>query len=336
MLASLAVLPSTASPTSPTPRAQDRAGLWDTDYTPDLVAQDCGGWELDKAGFCTADDWRNGIEFGTRFQTSRAVSVVGVRAYRIDPAVVTGSLWDGLGNRIATGTFERTSRKGWQDLVFASPVTITPGQTYIASYYTPGTKYAFEYHYFERQATRGPITALRATDSAPNGVHCYDVAPCAYPSRGFRSTNYWVTPLWQELSDPTSPTPTPTPTTPTPTSPAGAVPPVVLASTPSAGAKRVDRGASIKVTFSKKLRPTTLNRMSVHLHRAGRSARVLVRLSYDAGRKRLTLTPKTRLRAGTTYRVVVTSKVVDTFGNRLDQDPAKPGIQQATWTFRTR
>lgn len=332
VLASSMVLPSTATPPS-TPRAAPaHVGLWDADFGPGLKAEDCGRWKLDD-GFCTANDWRNGVELGTRFRTSRDVSIVGVRVYRIDPATVTGSLWDGQGNRIATGTFAPTARKGWQDLVFAQPVAITPGQTYIASYYTPATKYAFQYDFFDRQVTRGPITALRATDSVPNGVHCYDVAPCTSPTDGFRSSSYWVTPLWQNASDPTVPTPTPTPT---PTPPPTAVAPVVNASAPSAGATRVSRNASIKVTFSSKIRPATLTRTSVRLHRTGSTARVPMRLSYDAKRARLTLTPKSRLRRGTTYRVVVTSKVRDTLGNALDQDPVKPGIQRATWTFRTR
>lgn len=330
VLATLAGLPSTAAP-APEPRAKAPTGMWDTDYEAGLVHQDCGRWKLDDDGFCTANDWRNGVELGMRFQTSRPVDVVGVRVYRVDPANVTGSLWDSVGNRLATGTFERTSTKGWQDLVFAHPVTITPGQTYIASYYTPATKYAFEYDYFESQATRDPITAMRATGSAPNGVHCYDVAPCSFPSDAFRSSNYWVTPLWREVAGAT-----PTPPTPTPTSPTDALPPLVNASAPGAGAKRVSRGATIKVTFSKKVRPATLTRMSVRLHRKGSKARVPARLSYDAARQRLTLVPKKRLQAGTRYRVVVTSKVRDTFGNKLDQDPEKPGVQQATWTFRTR
>ncbi|CUR62490.1 exported hypothetical protein [metagenome] len=331
VLASSTLLPSAATPAQAPRTAPGPAALWDADFGPGLKAEDCGRWKLDD-GFCTANDWRNGVELGTRFRTSRVVSVVGVRAYRVDPATVTGSLWDGQGNRIATGTFAPTTRKGWQDLVFAQPVAISPGQSYIASYYTPATKYAFQYDFFDRQVTRGPITALRATDSAPNGVHCYDVAPCTSPTDGFRSSSYWVTPLWQDVSDPTAPDPTPTPA---PTPPA-AVAPVVNASVPGAGATRVSRSASIKVTFSTKIRAATLTRASVRLQRKGKAVRVPMRMSYDAQRARLTLTPKSRLRPGTTYRVVVTSKVRDTLGNALDQDPDKPGIQRASWTFRTR
>jgi hypothetical protein len=333
VLASAGAAPAPAAPAPDHRAIQDAVGLWDTDFNAGQKAEDCGRWKLGDRGFCTANDWRNGVELGTAFQTERVVTVVGVRVHRVDPGQVTGSLWDGLGNRIATGTFAQTSKKGWQDLVFAQPVAISPGQTYIASYYTPGTKYAFQYDFFDRAMTRGPITALRSTASAPNGLHCYDVSPCTHPTDGFRSSSYWVTPLWRTSSTP-APTPTPTPT-PMPVPPAAQAP-AVQASAPSAGATRVSRRTSIRVTFSTKIRAATLTRASVRLVRAGRAARVPARLSYDARRARLTLTPKSRLRPGTTYRVVVTSKVRDTSGNALDQDPQKPGIQRATWTFRTR
>ena len=38
----------------------------------------------------------------------------------------------------------------------------------------------------------------------------------------------------------------------------------------------------------------------------------------------------------TTYRVVITSAVLDPAGNRLDQNPTKPGPQKKTWRFTTR
>ena len=88
-------------------------------------------------------------------------------------------------------------------MTFDAPVTIAPGTTYIASYFTPNTKYAFGYEYFADQPrTVGPVTALASTDADPNGVHCYDGAPCgSFPVRGYRNSSYWVTPLW--AADPT-------------------------------------------------------------------------------------------------------------------------------------
>ncbi len=79
-------------------------------------------------------------------------------------------------------------------------MTIEPDVTYVASYFTPGTKYAFRHHYFAESGRRvGPITALRSTDRDPNGVHCYGGTGCgSFPERPYRSSTYWVSPLWSE------------------------------------------------------------------------------------------------------------------------------------------
>ena len=42
------------------------------------------------------------------------------------------------------------------------------------------------------------------------------------------------------------------------------------------------------------------------------------------------------LRRHTTYRVVLTTRVRDLAGNRLDQDAGTPGRQRASWAFTTR
>ena len=60
------------------------------------------------------------------------------------------------------------------------------------------------------------------------------------------------------------------------------------------------------------------------------------RLRYDERRTRLVLDPARRLRPGTTYRVLIKTRVVDVAGNPLDQNPRKTGAQAAKWRFRTR
>ena len=336
-LAALMMLPLSAAPAQAPRAGADVVGLWDTSHRAGLVARDCEQWTLNDDGFCTADDTRNGVELGVRFRTSQELTITGVRVYRVDLGTVTGSLWDDQGVRLATGTFESRGRRGWQDLEFDAPVVVSAGRTYVASYYSPATRYAFEYGFFDRQITRGPVTALRSSDDTPNGVHCYDVASCVSPTRGFRSSNYWVTPLWR---DPTTagPMPTPTPTaTATPTAtPEQPAPPRVTAAVPRPGATRVRTGATIRVTFSERVRAATLNRTTVLLRRKGRTDRLAVTLAYDAQRRRLTIDPKARLRPGTAYRVLVTSDVVDPAGTSLDQDPRRRGDQQAAWRFRTR
>lgn len=306
-------------------------GLWDPGFGAQMTKEDCGEWRLDAQGFCTANDARNGVELGVKFQASRSLFVTGVRLYRTDFNTVTGSLWDGEGARLATGTFAPAATAGWQDMTFSKPVAISPGQTYIASYHSPATKYAFKYGFFDDELTRGPVTALRAVAGDPNGVHCYDNAQrCSFPTRAHHSSTYWVTPLWQ--NPPGQPVPPPA----VPTPPADVVPPVVDQSRPSNGAKRVGRGRSIKITFSENIRSTLLTKANVRLKQKGRKKPVPVRLKYDERRNRLTVTPVRRLRSRTTYRIMIATRVVDTAGNRLDQNPRRDGAQKASWRFRTR
>ena len=319
----------------------ESTGLWTTDFAAHQDASDCGEWRLDENDFCVANDARNGLEVGVKFTTSRELLVTGVRIYRVDPFTVRGSLWTADGSLLARGTFAKTSRNGWQDLTFSAPVTIAPGRTYVASYFTPGTKYAFRYGYFAKSGrTVGPVTALRSVEGDPNGVHCYDDTPCtSVPVRGYRSSSYWVSPLWQVPGDgPTDP-PTQTPTDPPgdpddPTVDQQA--PQVAATTPGQGAKRLKLGVTVRARFSEPVRAKGLTRSTVRLLRQGSSKPVAAKVRYDAKKRRVVLRPASALRPATKYRVVVTSDVRDLAGNRLDQKPTRPGLQKASWSFRTK
>lgn len=288
-------------------------GLWPMSFKAHQTAQDCGRWKLDPNGFCVANDSRDGLEIGVRFQTSRKLQIIGVRVYRYDTATITGSLWDSSGTLLAHGTFAPGPADAWQNMTFATPVTIVPGETYVASYFTPRTKYAFSYQYFaDSGRTVGPITALRSTNGSPNGVHCYDDAACgSFPVRGYRNSSYWVTPLW-------------------------------LGSQTSAAAPRVvsikhARGAAtptVRITFSKAMRRSTLNHATVRLLRRGKP--VATRLTYQPAQRRLVLAPRGDLLPRAKYRVEVTTRVRDTTGRRLDQDAGRTGLQGASGAFRAR
>ena len=306
-------------------------GLWSTEFAAQQNAADCGQYRLDANKFCVADDSRNGLEVGVRFQTSTELQIIGVRIYRVDPGTVRASLWESDGTLLARGDFPAGITNTWQDMSFAAPVTIVPGKTYVASYFTPATKYAFRYRYFEEQGrTVGPVTAPRSGDE-PNGVHCYDDAVCgSFPVRGFRDTSYWVTPLWLGSGgDAPDPPPPGDPTT-------DRVAPRVTAAAPARDARRVKVGAKVAATFSEPVRPSTLTRTMVRLVRKGGAKPVRAKLAYDAERRRVVLDPRSALRPATTYVVTITTGVRDVAGNQLDQDPGRDGRQKATWKFRTR
>lgn len=111
--------------------------------------------------------------------------------------------------------------------------------------------------------------------------------------------------------------------------------PTVSSTVPANAKKRVSRKADITATFSEQVRPSTVNRDTVYLVRAGTTTKIRARVSYSSSLQRATLNPSSALRAGTKYRVYVTTRVKDLAGNRLDQKPTS-GRQAKTWTFTTK
>ena len=116
---------------------------------------------------------------------------------------------------------------------------------------------------------------------------------------------------------------------------ADVTPPQVMTKRPARGAKRVERDASVKVTWSEKLRRSSVDRHAVVLKKKGSSQKVRATLTYLPGKHRVRLDPKRNLAKRSAYRVIVKSSVKDMAGNRFDAKP-KPGMQPLRWTFRTR
>ncbi|RUM23321.1 DUF4082 domain-containing protein [Rhizobium vallis] len=128
------------------------------------------------------------VELGVKFQSSVAGTVSGIRFYKssLDTGTHTGSLWSSTGTRLATLTFTNETASGWQSASFTSPVTLTAGQTYTASYHTNVGNYSTTANYFTSNVTSGPLTA----PASGNGV--YNYGNSAFPTNSFDQTNYWV------------------------------------------------------------------------------------------------------------------------------------------------
>ena len=136
-----------------------------------------------------ADD-TSAIELGTRFTASQAGSVTAVKFFKGTGNTGThvGSLWDAAGNRLAQVTFTNETATGWQTAALATPVALTPGATYVVSYYAPVGRYASSPGYFATAPrTVGPLTA----PSGSNGVYRYG-AGGGFPAGSYNSTNYFV------------------------------------------------------------------------------------------------------------------------------------------------
>ncbi len=78
------------------------------------------------------------VELGVRFSSDVSGTITGVRFYKgpQNTGTHTGELWSASGTKLATATFTSESTSGWQQVNFATPVSITANTTYIASYHT--------------------------------------------------------------------------------------------------------------------------------------------------------------------------------------------------------
>ena len=96
-------------------------------------------------------------------------------------------------------TFTSESASGWQQADFSSPIAVTAGTTYVASYFAPNGGYSVNSAYFANAGvTNGPLTAPQSsTVAGGNGVYGYGGSP-AFPSSSFNATNYWVDVVFTE------------------------------------------------------------------------------------------------------------------------------------------
>ena len=132
------------------------------------------------------------VELGMRFTTSVGGTISGLRFYKMagDTGPHTGSLWTSTGTLLGTVTFTNESFSGWQTATFSSPIQISAGQSYVASYHTNGT-YAATANYFTTPRTNGPLTAPASTESSRNGLYAYG-AGTVFPTNSYQASNYWV------------------------------------------------------------------------------------------------------------------------------------------------
>lgn len=162
------------------------------------------------------------VEVGTRFTTSTAGAVTGIRFYKgaTNTGTHVGHLWSPSGALLATAVFTNESANGWQYAAFPTPVELTPGAQYTVSYLAPNGNYSSTSSYFTNPVTSGPLTAPVSA-----GAYLYG-ATGGMPKYSWQASNYFVdvTFVADSTSTPSStPTPTPTPTsTPSPTQTPGA------------------------------------------------------------------------------------------------------------------
>jgi hypothetical protein len=137
-------------------------------------------------------------------------TITGLRFYKGTGNTGThiGNLWNTIGTKLATVTFSSETATGWQQANFATPVAVTAGTVYVASYFAPVGRYAADGGYFAASdADSAPLHALQDGVSGGNGVYAYSAAS-AFPVNTYGSTNYWVDVVFasSSASAPSAPT----------------------------------------------------------------------------------------------------------------------------------
>ncbi|SHF73951.1 Ig-like domain-containing protein [Geodermatophilus nigrescens] len=257
-----------------------------------------------------ADGDSEPIELGVRFSVDTPGSVTGVRFYKGpgNTGTHTGSLWGPDGGRLAQATFIGETSGGWQQVLFETPVEVSPGVTYTASYHTDTGHYSHTRGAFEFTGVdRGPLHAPRATATEPNGVYVYGAS--AWPTRG-SNTDYGVDVVF--VTDGAG--------TPSPPPGADTTPPQTVRTTPADGDQGVSRTAPVSAAFSEPLAAS-----SVRFTLTGPAGAVPVIAGLDATGTTVTATPTAALEPGTTYTASLV--VADTAGNAV---PAP-----VTWRYTT-
>jgi len=131
----------------------------------------------------------NAVELGVKFTADANGSISGIRFYKGSQNTGThiADLWSLSGALLATATFSNETASGWQEADFASPVAITAGTTYVASYHTNVGEYSATSNYFNSDVVSGDLTA----PASGNGLYAYG-SGSMFPAATYRSTNYWV------------------------------------------------------------------------------------------------------------------------------------------------
>jgi hypothetical protein len=167
--------------------------------TPDVTVQDF-------ATPATADSGdTNAVGLGVKFQTDFTGQATGIRFYKAAANTGThiGYLWSAAGSILAQVTFTGETASGWQSATFASPVTLTAGTTYVASYYAPNGHYSVTAGGLSGGKDNAPLHAL-ADSVSSNGVFAYGAAG-TFPTGSYNAGDYGVDVLFDPARAPAAP-----------------------------------------------------------------------------------------------------------------------------------
>ena len=256
------------------------------------------------------------VELGVKFRTNVDGFVTGVRFYKGTGNTGThvGNLWTSSGTLLATATFSNETASGWQQVSFASPVAIAANTVYVASYFAPNGRFAFDGSYFANSGVvNGPVELLQNGVSGPNGVFAYGTA-ASFPAQSFNATNYWVDLVFEASGGPDVTAPT------------------VVSTTPASGATDVAVATTtVRATFNERLDASTVASSTFELRNSA-NAIVPATVTYDAVSRTATLTPSSTLALSTAFTATVRGGATDP---RIKDEAGNALASNVVWSFTT-
>ncbi|NPD03676.1 DUF4082 domain-containing protein [Nocardioides sp. zg-1308] len=246
-----------------------------------------------------ADD-SSGVELGVRFVALADGFVTGVRFYKGagNTGTHVGSLWSSSGERLGQATFGNESATGWQTVQFQTPVTVTAGQSYVASYTAPNGHYALETWGFAARSRETGALLVEGGYGAPAGGLYAN--PGQFPDASQNNANYFVDVTFT-------------------TTDSSAL--LAMNQSPLPGSSSTPTGTTVSAKFSKPLTPGSAG---LTLKDANGAA-VAGTTTYDATTRTVTFTPAGPLAGFVKHTAKVTG--TDTSGN--------PVASGDTWSFTT-
>jgi len=257
----------------------------------------------------------SGIEVGVKFLSDTNGFITGIRFYKstANTGSHVGHLWSSGGTLLATAVFTGESASGWQQVNFSSPVSISAGTTYVASYYAPAGHYSADAGYFATAGVDDPPLHALANTVSPNGVFTYG-STSAFPSSSYNATNYWVDVVFTPLAG-------------------SASGPAIITVSPASEATFVPPVTSVTATFDESMNASTINGNTFQLViPTGGEGNMVVpaTVSYNSSTLTATLVPTQPLASSTTYSAMVIG------GTNGVQDPNGNGLAaNYSWTFTT-
>jgi hypothetical protein len=289
------------------------AGVTATIGSPQNASCPCSIWGSTGTPAKAAETTDNAaLEVGVKFRAQVDGKVTALRFYKgsTNAGTHVGHLWTRTGTLLASATFTNETATGWQQVALSSPVQITAGTTYVASYYAPRGNYAVDEDFFTgRGVDSPPLRALADGEDGGNGLYGYG-ALGTFPAGTYRSENYWIDVVFDTNGPDTTP-------------------PTVTSVLPAAGATGVAPAVNVTATFNEAMDAASITTTTVQL-RDPANTLVPGAVTYDSATRTATLNPTATLNDATTYTATVqggANGVKDSAGNPLAND--------RTWTFTT-